>query len=115
MCLEHLSRAPANSQDDRLIVTWLLDHLENSGFAILDPLVAPDMLRSLQEALDDLPADASTRTRGREAFARRNLLDVPLVRQLCASPPVRNLVEQVLGTSARAVRGILFDKRPGAN
>ncbi len=46
----------------------------------------------------------------------RNLLAlVPAVRALADSPGVRGLVEPVLGDGARPVRGLLFDKTPGAN
>lgn len=45
----------------------------------------------------------------------RNLLDVPLVRQLARSGPVRDLAEQVLGPGCFAVRGILFNKVDGGN
>jgi len=45
----------------------------------------------------------------------RNLLDVPTMRELAESSPVRGQVEAVLGKDARAVRGILFDKTENAN
>lgn len=45
----------------------------------------------------------------------RNLLDLPSVRALARSEPVRRVAEQVLGPRCFAVRGILFDKTPDAN
>jgi ectoine hydroxylase-related dioxygenase (phytanoyl-CoA dioxygenase family) len=45
----------------------------------------------------------------------RDLLSVPLVATLSRSAAVRALVEPVLGSDARAVRGIFFDKIEGAN
>jgi len=57
----------------------------------------------------------SVRVRGRTAFARRNLLDLPFVRELAASDAVASLPRLILGDDARPVRGILFDKTPGAN
>ena len=49
-------------------------------------------------------------------YAIRNLLElVPEVRAWANSPACRRLVEPILGSRARAVRGILFDKTPDAN
>lgn len=49
-------------------------------------------------------------------YAIRNLLDmVPGIRRLATSPPIRAIVEPVLGAHAVAVRGLLFDKTPEAN
>ncbi len=45
----------------------------------------------------------------------RNLLDQNLMRELAKSTVVRREVEAILGTAAKVVRGILFDKTPGAN
>lgn len=57
----------------------------------------------------------SVRRRG-GIFAVRNLLDVSAeVRELAISAVVRQLVEPVLGQDFFPVRGILFDKIPGAN
>lgn len=50
-----------------------------------------------------------------ETHAMRDLLRVPEVRALANDPRVRALVEVALGPSARAVRGLFFDKVPGAN
>jgi hypothetical protein len=40
---------------------------------------------------------------------------VPALREFANSPPLRALVEPVLGEGCFPVRGILFDKVPGAN
>ena len=45
----------------------------------------------------------------------RNLLNVAEMRELARSPAVRAIVEPILGLSAKAVRGILFDKTSGTN
>jgi ectoine hydroxylase-related dioxygenase (phytanoyl-CoA dioxygenase family) len=50
-----------------------------------------------------------------EVYGVRDLLALEEIRQLSESGPIRNLVEPVIGTEARAVRGIFFDKTPGAN
>lgn len=47
--------------------------------------------------------------------SRRDLLTVPAVRRLIAAPGVRAAVACVLGSRASAVRGLLIDKRAGAD
>ncbi len=79
----------------------------DAGFAL-----APD-------ALDDATIDALSEIlvpyQVAGAAGARNLLDVPAIVKLARSAPVRALVEPVLGPSCFAVRGIYFDKTPGAN
>jgi Phytanoyl-CoA dioxygenase (PhyH) len=45
----------------------------------------------------------------------RNLLGYPKMRDLAESSTLRGLVQTILGSGARVVRGILFDKTEGAN
>ena len=45
----------------------------------------------------------------------RNLFEVQAVRALGKSRAIREIVEEVLGPGARAVRGLLFDKTASAN
>jgi ectoine hydroxylase-related dioxygenase (phytanoyl-CoA dioxygenase family) len=45
----------------------------------------------------------------------RNLLDLPDIRTLAASEPVRLLASSILGDRCFAVRALLFDKTPDAN
>jgi len=45
----------------------------------------------------------------------RNLLDIAEMQQLTRSAVVRALIEPILGSSAKVVRGILFDKTSDAN
>jgi len=52
---------------------------------------------------------------GDTRHAQRNLLDVPIVRELAASEPVKQLVTACLGKECFAVRGILFNKTPESN
>ncbi len=52
---------------------------------------------------------------GEGRHAQRNLLSVPLVRELAASQLVREIIHTVLGTECFAVRGILFNKTPQSN
>jgi ectoine hydroxylase-related dioxygenase (phytanoyl-CoA dioxygenase family) len=54
--------------------------------------------------------------RQNKAFAIRKLLDViSEARYFASNQAIRNLVEPVLGSGARVVRGVFFDKTPEAN
>jgi ectoine hydroxylase-related dioxygenase (phytanoyl-CoA dioxygenase family) len=77
--------------------------VEPDGYAIAPDAVPQELLCGLDQEID--AGHAGT----------RNLLSVLAVRELATSDPVRRLVEQVLGPDAFAVRGILFNKLPGAN
>lgn len=81
----------------------LRQHFEENGFALVPNAVPEEMLRQLDQAFDARHAGT------------RNLLIVPAVRELATSESMRRLVEPVLGPNAFAVRGILFNKLPGAN
>jgi ectoine hydroxylase-related dioxygenase (phytanoyl-CoA dioxygenase family) len=53
--------------------------------------------------------------RGGETYGARNLLGFPLVREMAALPNITSCLSPVLGTGFRLVRGLFFDKTPGAN
>jgi ectoine hydroxylase-related dioxygenase (phytanoyl-CoA dioxygenase family) len=53
--------------------------------------------------------------RGKDVFGARNILEVPEIALLAREPAAVALVESIVGPNARAVRGIFFDKTPGAN
>jgi ectoine hydroxylase-related dioxygenase (phytanoyl-CoA dioxygenase family) len=54
--------------------------------------------------------------KGGSAYGIRNLLDlVPLTRTIASSPALRQIVEPILGSEVRVVRGIFFDKTATAN
>ena len=83
--------------------------IHSSGFAIVEDvldLAATGRLRALMESI--APSEE-----GRGGV--RNLLDVPEVREFAGSEAVMNLVRPILGASAFPVRGLLFDKKDGAN
>jgi ectoine hydroxylase-related dioxygenase (phytanoyl-CoA dioxygenase family) len=77
------------------------------GWAVTGPVVPPADLA----ALAGDPALAAADARG----GVRNLLDLPVVRALARSAPVRAAAEAVLGPGCFAVRGLMFDKRAAAN
>jgi hypothetical protein len=91
--------------------------LQIRGYAIVagvvDRAVTDGLIQSVESA-SNRDAVAASRS-GSASYARRNLLRIPAIRELADSRDIRALVEPVLGISARAVRGILFDKTPAAN
>jgi ectoine hydroxylase-related dioxygenase (phytanoyl-CoA dioxygenase family) len=93
----------------------LRDEIGEQGFAIRDGVLGTSEIKELLAAMDRVSVESSVRRRG-GIFAVRNLLDVsPETRELADSPVVRDLIEPVLGPECFPVRGILFDKIPGAN
>jgi hypothetical protein len=50
-----------------------------------------------------------------ETYGIRNLLEVPEIRSLVRTEPVKALLENLLGANASAVRGMFFDKTASAN
>jgi len=82
--------------------------IRDAGWFVTPPMIASERLDALSSVLDAIPGDGK---RG----GIRNLLDLPQVRDLAACPTVRGLAEAVLGHACSAVRGLFFDKTPGAN
>jgi len=96
-------------------MTKTLDgQLARDGYAIVPTVLGGADIDALITVLSSTGAAKATRSGG-ETYAIRNLLDVPTIRALAASPAVRGLVEPLLGFNCFAVRGILFDKTPAAN
>lgn len=85
--------------------------LEESGFAIVDPGLAPGAVDALLQALEAIDRVQSAGRAGARDILRR----VPAVRQILGLPVLSSIVTAALGPKAFAVQGILFDKRPGAN
>lgn len=81
------------------LVKWV----EDDGFAVVSSCLCEPTLKVLCAALDG------------GKHAQRNLLDIPAVRDLAVSPPVKQLVSCVLGPGCFAVRGILFNRTPDSN
>ncbi|WP_244238853.1 phytanoyl-CoA dioxygenase family protein [Corallococcus carmarthensis] len=88
-------------------------HIEREGFAVLSQGITPGTADALLQALAPMSEEAATPQR---RGGVRNLLEnVPAVRDLARSGPVREAAESVLGPHCFAVRGLLFDKTPDAN
>jgi len=78
--------------------------VESDGFTIWPGVLSPEEADRLILALPD------------ETHAIRNLMEaVPDVALLARSPAIRAAAGAILGPSSFAVRGLFFDKTPGAN
>jgi ectoine hydroxylase-related dioxygenase (phytanoyl-CoA dioxygenase family) len=90
--------------------------IDVAGFAIVENAVDDSNIAKLVEHFAGANDSDANRQRKGNTFGMRNLLrDHAIVRELADSPAMRALIEPVLGADAIAVRGILFDKTPGAN
>ena len=85
-----------------------VESIRRDGWAVTSPLVPLAVLDATAESLASGPTD---QLRG----GARNLLDLPAAIDLARCVAVRALAASVLGRNCFAVRGLFFDKRPGAN
>ena len=86
--------------------------VDESGFAIVDPGLEPRAVDMLLHLLE--PIESTLQGAGRGG-ARDILRRVPAVRKVLSHPLLSSIVRSALGPEAFAVKGILFDKHPGAN
>jgi hypothetical protein len=84
------------------------------GFATIRGVLSPDEIDSLRVACADAKSGFALRRRN-DAFALRNLLEIPAVRDLARNGRIRGLVVPILGPDAIAVKGTFFDKIADAN
>jgi ectoine hydroxylase-related dioxygenase (phytanoyl-CoA dioxygenase family) len=77
--------------------------VEESGFAIVSSCLDEGTVERLRVNLDETK------------HAQRNLLSVPIVRELAKSKSVREIVTAILGPNCFAVKGILFNKTRESN
>lgn len=93
---------------DQIVSTEILSTLERKGLAlvpsVIDESVRLDLLRDMQKSVSPVAAGVRDVTR-----------KIDSVRSLTHSKMIRALVEPVLGSSARLVRSILFNKSEDAN
>ncbi|HET6879562.1 MAG TPA: phytanoyl-CoA dioxygenase family protein [Pirellulales bacterium] len=82
------------------------------GFLIVENVISDEEASGLADAVEGYNAASSDRA---ALYGRRNLLRLPEIDRLAASPQLRNVVEPFLGKGAFAVRGLWFDKLPAAN
>lgn len=81
----------------------LIHCVEQDGFAIVSSCLNEELTQSLAAQLSE------------SSYAKRNLLALPIVRELAISPAVRNLAETVLGKHCFAVKGTFFNKTQESN
>ncbi len=84
---------------------------QQDGYIITPDAVAPGDIDSLIEAIGPMAAALG----GSRGGIRHLLRDAPAVQELARHLTVRAIAEAAVGPGAIAVRGILFDKTPGAN
>lgn len=93
-----------------------LRDLENLGHCMVPKVLGGAKLVECQEILQQILEEGSqgvlaSRDQG---YGIRNLMDLwPEVVELATLPPIRELVQAVLGENAGAVRCLFFDKPPG--
>ena len=93
-----------------------IDEIANDGFVVLQDFVAPAIVDSLLQQVVSAGTDNRGSHRAGLAFGIRDLLNaVPRTRAFANSDSIRSLVEPILGSSARVVRAIYFDKHKDAN
>lgn len=98
-----------------MIVQEHVSQLNENGYAIVPDVISSDTVAQLIAALEQTSEGHDAKQRGGVPGVRNLLARVPAVRVLAQSHAMRALVAPTLGPAAFAVRGILFDKTPGAN
>ena len=81
----------------------LIHRVEQDGFAIVSSCLNEELTQSLAAQLSEA------------SYAKRNLLAIPIVRELATSPAVRNLADTVLGKYCFAVKATFFNKTQESN
>jgi ectoine hydroxylase-related dioxygenase (phytanoyl-CoA dioxygenase family) len=97
------SRQPRGSDKLMPVFDHIAKRVEEGGFAIVSQCLSEQVVEYLSAGL------------GNAKHAQRNLLDIPIVRELAVSEPVKQLVTACLGNECFAVRGILFNKTVDSN
>jgi ectoine hydroxylase-related dioxygenase (phytanoyl-CoA dioxygenase family) len=85
------------------VLNRIAQSVEESGFAIVSQCLPEQVVEHLCSRLGDTK------------HAQRNLLSVPIVRELAVSESVKQLMTASLGKECFAVRGIFFNKTPASN
>jgi ectoine hydroxylase-related dioxygenase (phytanoyl-CoA dioxygenase family) len=85
------------------MMSGLKQDVAERGFATMASCLENGTVELLRDHLDE------------NRHPQRNLLSVPIVRELATSKPVREIVETILGPQCFAVRGIFFNKTQESN
>lgn len=90
--------------------------LEEKGFFILKKALGEETISFLIDALSGLKPSNTAVRQNREVYGVRDLLNLSSrIREFSESETVRQIAGSFLGTSAKIVRAIYFDKTPEAN
>jgi ectoine hydroxylase-related dioxygenase (phytanoyl-CoA dioxygenase family) len=87
--------------------------LNRDGFVIVPNVISARETTDLIDVVTH--ADFARSTRGEDTYGARNILAIPQIKQLAVAPQTAALVSELIGEKHLAVRGIFFDKPPGAN
>ncbi|PZD73893.1 hypothetical protein C1752_01729 [Acaryochloris thomasi RCC1774] len=92
------------------------DELELNGFTVVRDCLPSTTVAMLLEQILQVGPCTVARSRGGQLYAVRNLLTaVPQIKSLAFSEPLQGLARNLLGSQARPVKGILFDKHETSN
>jgi ectoine hydroxylase-related dioxygenase (phytanoyl-CoA dioxygenase family) len=89
------------------------DEVLRNGFAVVPDVIDAYTIAKLITVVTH--ANFARSSRGDEVYGARNILTVPEIAVLADAPEISALVTSIIGAGWRAVRGIFFDKTPGAN
>lgn len=89
----------------------LADRLADCGFVLMERVAEPRRIDALKAIFAN--ADMPRAERGGETFGARNVLAIADVRDM--AEVLRTRLREVTSEKLRAVRGLFFDKTPGAN
>lgn len=81
----------------------LVQQIETDGYAVAPACLDEETIQGLSAQLSEA------------SYAKRNLLALPIVRELAASDAVRSVAEAVLGRHCFAVKGTFFNKTQESN
>jgi hypothetical protein len=98
------------------MTTSYVEDIAQNGYAVLPGFLSSETVTVALDALAIARIDNGGSQRAGKAFGIRDLLNVvPFTRELANSSSCRSVVEPILGSAARVVRGIYFDKHKDAN
>lgn len=89
--------------------------IEADGFALVPQLASESEVENLLDALSSAHDESGARRNNAGVYAMRNILQIAAVRDWAESEKVCAVLAPILGENYFPVRGILFDKTPGAN
>jgi len=97
-------------------VIRVANELQKNGFSLVKNVIRGDDIERVKLAVTKTQNGDFSRQRRGDTIGIRNLLKaVPVVKQLAECATLLNLAQTLLGSNARPVKGILFDKTPAAN